>query len=47
LPLIPAAPTNRKLFAAAFRVAAGSDADTSIDDTTALDASDLHGRLLT
>ena len=45
--LILVAPTNRKLFAATLRIAAGSDADTSIDDTTALGASDLHGRLIT
>jgi hypothetical protein len=34
--LILVAPTNRKLFAATLRIAAGSDTDTSIDDTTAL-----------
>ena len=45
--LILVAPTNRKLFAATLRNAAGSDADASVDDTTALGASDLHSRLLT
>ena len=45
--LILVAPTNRKLFAATLRIAAGSEADTSIDDTTVIGASDLHGRLIT
>ena len=45
--LILVAPTSRKLFAATLRNAAGSDADASVDDTTALGASDLHGRLIT
>jgi hypothetical protein len=47
LPLILTAPTNRELFAATLRIAGGSDADTSIDETTTSGASDRHGRLLT
>ena len=36
-----------KLFAATLLIAAGTDTDASIDDTTTPSASDLHGRLLT
>jgi hypothetical protein len=47
LSLILVAPTNRKLLAAALRIATEDDTDSSIDDTTTPGASDLHSRLLT